>query len=135
MAIVPYILKFDQFGDASEGFIASTQYAERLPFAVRRVFWTYDTPIDVVRGHHANKTTEEVLVALTGSVTVVAETKAGKNTFTLSSPATGLYIPAMCWTQIIFSPDAIALCMTSTDYDPDDYLRDYEEFKRLTAHR
>ena len=132
MATVPYIMQFEQFGDVSEGYITTTQYADRLPFAVRRVFWTYDTPIDVVRGHHANKATEEVLVAVAGTVTVVAETRAGKNSFTLSSPATGLYIPAMCWTRIIFSPDAIAICMTSTDYDPQDYVHDYEEFKKLT---
>ncbi|MFT2010087.1 FdtA/QdtA family cupin domain-containing protein [Pontibacter sp. 13R65] len=131
MASVPYILQFDQFGSPSEGFITTTQFAERLPFAMRRVFWTYDTPIDVLRGNHANKTTEEVLVALTGTVTVEAETKAGKNTFTLSSPVTGLYIPAMCWTRISFSPDAIVLCLTSTDYDQEDYIHSYEDFSRL----
>ncbi|TXK47125.1 WxcM-like domain-containing protein [Pontibacter qinzhouensis] len=135
MASVPYILKFDQFGSASEGFITTTQYADRLPFAVRRVFWTYDTPIDALRGNHANKTTEEVLVAVTGSVTIEAETSRGKNTFTLSSPNTGLYIPALCWTQITFSPDAVAICLASTDFDPQDYVHSYEEFKQLTAPR
>ena len=111
--------------------LVSTQYADQLPFTVKRVFWIQGTPPEKVRGHHANKTTREVLIALTGSIKVKAETHAGINEFILSTSDKGLYIPAMCWTELTFTEGTIALCLASTDYDETDYLRDYEKYKQL----
>lgn len=131
MADSPYIISFEQTGSAAEGKLTSTQYADKLPFIVKRVFWIQGTPPEVVRGHHANKTTEEVLIALTGSIKVKAETSAGVAEFILSASDKGLYIPALCWTELTFAEGSIALCLASTDYDEQDYLRDYEKYKQL----
>nr|WP_262921715.1 FdtA/QdtA family cupin domain-containing protein [Pontibacter ruber] len=135
MSAAPYLLQFDRIGSPALGYIATTQYAENLPFKVKRVFWTYGTPEDVLRGQHANKATEEVLIAVTGSITVTADMGAGKEeTFVLDTPTTGLYIPAMCWTRLSFAPGTIALCIASTDFDEEDYIREYATFKRLAGH-
>ncbi|HEY4650799.1 MAG TPA: FdtA/QdtA family cupin domain-containing protein [Pontibacter sp.] len=131
MADFPSLLTFEQVGTAAEGLLTSTQLAQKLPFTVRRVFWIQDTPPDKVRGHHANKTTREVLIALTGSIHVKAETSSGKQEFLLSSASQGLYIPALCWTELTFTTGTIALCLASTDYDEQDYVRNYTEFKQL----
>lgn len=131
MAETPYLIAFEQVGNVAEGVLTSTQFAHKLPFAVKRAFWIKDTPPDRVRGHHANKTTEEILIALTGKIEVKAETSAGVYKFSISEPNTGLYIPPLCWTELTFSEGTIALCLASTDYDEQDYLRDYDAFKKL----
>ncbi|WP_238395633.1 sugar 3,4-ketoisomerase [Pontibacter pudoricolor] len=127
----PYLISFEQVGSAAAGVLTSTQFADKLPFAVKRVFWIQGTPTEVTRGHHANKTTKEVLVALTGTIKIKAETSTGINEFGLSSADRGLYIPALCWTELTFTEGTIALCLASTDFDEQDYLRDYEVFKKL----
>ena len=135
MPATPYLLQFDRIGSPETGYITTTQYADKVPFAVRRVFWTHGTPPEVVRGQHANKATEEVLIALSGSIKVKADTGHEVQEFELTDSLTGLYIPAMCWTEIHFSADAVALCLTSTDYKAADYIHDYEHFKKLSTHQ
>jgi hypothetical protein len=129
----PYLISFEQVGSAAEGLLTSTQFADKLPFAVKRVFWIQGTPAGITRGHHANKTTKEVLVALTGTIKVKAETEGRTSEFRLSSSDSGLYIPAMCWTELTFTEGTIALCLASTDYDETDYLRDYDNYKKLVG--
>ena len=131
MSDSPYLISFEQVGSAAEGLLTSTQFADKLPFAIKRVFWIQGTPAEIVRGHHANNTTEEVLIALTGGIHVQTETSAGKSEFILSSSTKGLYIPPMCWTELTFADGATALCLASTDYDEQDYLRDYARYKQL----
>ena len=128
----PYLLRFEQFGDAVSGFITSTQQAANLPFAVKRIFWTYDTPTEKSRGGHANKQTQEIMVVVTGEAIVETENLTGKNeTFRLDDKNTGLYIPANCWLTIKLQPGTILLCLASTDFDATDYIRDYNEFRSL----
>lgn len=128
---LPKIICFDQFGATSEGYLFSTQAAGNLPFLVKRVFWLQQVPENYSRGQHAHATTEELLVALRGTVTVTTQNAAGKQTFTLNQPATGLYIPALHWVTLSFSADALLLCLASTDFNESDYIRDYEEFRRI----
>ena len=134
LSATPYLIQFAEVGSESTGYIASTQLAQYIPFKIKRVFWTYGTPAGVLRGQHANKATEEVLVALTGSIKVETDTGRDTETFLLSSPTVGLYIPAMCWTNLYFEEGTMALCLASTDFDEADYIRDYEVFKRLAQH-
>ncbi len=126
----PYILTFEQTGDPASGFLTTTQKASNLPFKVQRVFWVTDTPTDVKRGHHANKITEEIMVAVSGVVTVETETLDGrKQNFTLNDRTTGLYIPTYCWLSISFEPGAVLLCLASTDFDQADYILDLTDFR------
>lgn len=134
MSAIPYLLQFTEVGSEAIGYIASTQFSRHIPFKIKRVFWTYGTPQEVPRGQHANKATEEVLVALTGSITVETDTGHVKETFVLDAPTKGLYIPAMCWTNLHFAQGTISLCLTSTDFDDADYIREYKVFKRMVTH-
>ena len=126
----PYLLKFDQIGQAGTGVLVTTQQSDNLPFAVKRVFWVLEAFSEVKRGNHANKITEEVMVALSGAVTVQTESRSGqKQTFELTDPAIGLYIPPYCWLTISFSPGTVLLCLASTDFDEADYIQDLAGFR------
>lgn len=128
------MLSFDCIGSSKIGYITSTQVADNIPFEIKRVFWTQATPPHVERGHHANMATEEVLIALSGSIRVVTNTGKEQQAFQLTNPQQGLYIPAMCWTELHFSEGATALCLASTDFSEADYIRDYGRFTRLVSH-
>jgi hypothetical protein len=129
----PYLIQFDQIGNPAAGYITTTQFAEKIPFTIKRVFWIHGTPKTVVRGNHANKLTEEVLIVLTGGISVITETVANNQTFELTTPDQGLYIPAMCWTQLCFQEGTVGLCLASTDFDDADYIRDHAYFKHLLS--
>lgn len=130
MAVEPYLLSFLLLPDAG-GSLISTQDAAGLPFTVQRAFWVFASEGGQSRGGHAHRTTQEVLVALQGSVRVETETATGKKSFTLSAPTQGLYIPPRCWITVHPSPGALLCCLTSTVFDEQDYVRDYTAFKQL----
>lgn len=127
---VPYLLDFAKLGAPDIGYI-SVGEAPGLPFAVRRVFWTYYTPESILRGRHAHHRTEQVLVAVTGRIIVTTELADGAlQTFRLEHPAVGLYVPPGCWHTMQYSPATVQLVLASTTFDAADYIRDYEEFRR-----
>jgi hypothetical protein len=127
----PYLLDFPGIGDLSIGFVSVAGVDDNVPFDVRRVFWTYGTPEHVVRGRHAHHESEMVLVAVAGKIVVVTELADGTtNRWVLDTPTHGLYLPPQCWRTMTYSPTAVQLAMASTDYHPEDYIRDYDTFHR-----
>ncbi|MDB5264171.1 MAG: hypothetical protein JWQ14_3454 [Adhaeribacter sp.] len=127
----PHLIHFTQTGSSEDGFLISTQLAEKLPFPVKRIFWLQQVPENKVRGHHAHHTTQEVLVVLQGQVAVTLESLAGECKFLLNQSDTGLFIPARTWVKLTFSDNAIALCLASTDFEEADYIRDYAQFRQI----
>ena len=103
-----------------------------VPFEVMRNYWIYDVPSGMWRDGHAFKRQQELLIALSGSFDVVVQDGTGEKTFHLSRPQIGLYIPHMTWRHINnFSTNSVALVLTSTYYDEDDYIVDLEQFKKM----
>ena len=103
-----------------------------LPFKVMRDYWIYDVPSGMWRDGHAFKEQLEFIVALSGSFDVVVNDGEREQTFHLSRPQIGLYVPNMIWRHINnFSTNAVALVLSSTLYDPTDYIEHFEEFKSL----
>lgn len=101
-----------------------------IPFKIERTFWIYDVPGDSQRGGHAYKETEEFIVALSGSFDVVLDNGVERKTYHLNRSYYGLYVPKMVWREMNnFSTNSLALVLSSTKYDAEDYIRDYEEFK------
>lgn len=101
-----------------------------IPFKIERTFWIYDVPGDSQRGGHAYKETEEFIVALSGSFDVVLDNGVERKTYHLNRSYYGLYVPKMIWREMNnFSTNSLALVLSSTRYDAEDYIRDYEEFK------
>ena len=105
-----------------------------VPFKVMRDYWIYDVPSGMWRDGHAFKVQQEFIVALSGSFDVVVNDGHGEQTFHLNRPQIGLYVPRMTWRRIDnFSTNSVALVLSSTRYDPDDYIEDLADFMRLKA--
>jgi len=122
------LIDFGKVGSSALGFIT---IAEQLPFEIKRVYWTYYAPHEVIRGHHAHKNLRQVIFAVSGVITFELENKQGeKQQFVLEKPELGLYIPQYYWRTIKFSHNAVLLCLASEAFDEGDYIRDYSEFKK-----
>lgn len=102
-----------------------------IPFKIERTYWIYDVPGGETRGGHAFKKTEEMIVALSGSFDVFLDDGKGKQIFHLNRSYYGLFVPKGIWREMAnFSTNSLALVLSSTKFDVNDYIRDYEEFKR-----
>jgi len=100
-----------------------------IPFEIKRVYYAYDMPKGSVRGGHAHKALEQVVIPLSGSFDVILDDGLEKKTFHLDKPNIGLYIPYMIWRDIInFSEHAVMLVLASDFYKETDYYRDYQDF-------
>ena len=127
----PYLINFPKIGESSLGYISLTE-KENLPFVPKRIYWTYFTPEDVVRGNHSHYELEQILIAVAGKVTVNIKTIEGADhEYILDSPDKGLFIPKMCWRVLKYSHNAVQMCIASLEYSESDYIRSYEEFKKL----
>ena len=103
-----------------------------IPFKVMRNYWIYDVPSGMWRDGHAFRDQQEFIVALSGSFDVVVSDGEKEETFHLARPQIGLYVPKMTWRHINnFSTNSVALVLSSTLYDADDYIEDFEEYKTL----
>ena len=112
------------------GNLSIIEQIKQIPFEIKRAHWIYDVPGGVNRGGHAFKETEEFIVALSGSFDVVVDNGEKKETFQLNRSYFGLYVPKGMWrTMTNFSTNSLALVLSSTDYDEEDYVSDYEEYK------
>ena len=100
-----------------------------IPFEVQRNYWIYDVPSGMWRDGHAFKVQHEFIVALSGSFDVVVNDGNGEQTFHLARPQMGLYVPNMTWRYLNnFSTNSVALVLSSTLFDDDDYITDYQQF-------
>jgi dTDP-4-dehydrorhamnose 3,5-epimerase-like enzyme len=130
----PYIIEFPKIGSTEIGYISVAENQKNIPFETKRVFWSYHTPDNVVRGRHAHHQTEMILIAALGRIVVNTEMANGElNVFSLESPNQGLYLPKYCWHTMQYSHIAVQLVLASELYDEKDYIRDYEIFKSLKS--
>lgn len=128
---VPHLIEFSKIGSSTLGYITVAQ-SSGLPFAIKRVYWTYYTPDSVIRGHHAHHELQQIIFATSGRIEFELEGINGdQQHFVLDSPNSGLYIPQLYWRKIKFSHNAVLLCLASMEYKEDEYIRDYEAFKQL----
>ena len=113
------------------GNLSFIEQMNHIPFAIKRVYWIYDVPGGCDRGGHAYKQSEEFIVALSGSFDVVLNDGKHKQTVSLNRAFHGLYVPNGLWrTMTNFATNSLVLVLSSTDYDENDYIMNYEEFKR-----
>lgn len=112
------------------GNLSIVEQIKQIPFEIKRVHWIYDVPGGLDRGGHAFKETEEFIVALSGSFDVLIDDGNKHHKFPLNRSYFGLYVPKGMWrTMTNFSTNSLALVLSSTDYDENDYVSDYEEYK------
>lgn len=121
-------LEIENFSD-DRGDIFVFERGINLPFEVKRVYLIRNVPAGKERGHHAHRKLRQVLIALSGSVSVEVSDRSSATTYKLSSPNRGLYIYGPTWRVLKeFTPDCILMVLASEQFDPDDYIDKYSDF-------
>ena len=126
----PLIINLPKIGD-KRGNLSLVEEFKHIPFKIERTYWIYDVPGGEKRGGHAYRENQEFIVALSGSFDVVLDDGKEKKLYSLNRSYYGLYVPKGWWRQMEnFSTNALALVLASTPYTKEDYIYDYQEFKR-----
>ena len=126
------MIDFQQRGD-ERGHLVVVEENKDIPFELKRIFYMYGSDENVVRGQHANRKTEFVLINVAGSSKVLVKDGLGnEQLYVLDKAHSGIYIPRMVWKDMYdFSKDSILLVLASELYDNSEYIRDYDEYKRI----
>ena len=129
----PRIIQLPKIADP-RGNLSVIEELKDIPFKIERTYWIYDVPGGECRGGHAYKENQEFIVALSGSFDVVLDDGREKKTFSLNRSYNGLYVPKGMWREMEnFSTNSLALVLSSTKYDTNDYIRDYQEFLKFAG--
>jgi mannose-6-phosphate isomerase-like protein (cupin superfamily) len=140
------MIDFGRIGERDTGYISVADGLKSLPFPIARVFWTYYTPEEIIRGRHAHYRTEQVLIAVAGEIAVTLEFPDGSiQAIRLAKPNKGVYIPPYAWHTMQYSHNAVQLAIASQPFLAQDYIRDktlwrqtYEvaspDFEESTSH-
>lgn len=123
------MLEFKENGD-DRGRLVVIEGNKDIPFDIKRIFYIYGSDSEVVRGQHANRDTEFVLINVAGKSKVKVYDGLGNEAiFCLNRPHTGIYLPTMVWKDMYdFSDDSVLLVLASEPYNTEEYIRDYNEF-------
>lgn len=123
------MLEFSQHGD-ERGYLVVAEGGREIPFDIKRIFYIYGSDRKIIRGRHANRKSEFVLINVAGTSKVkVMDGEGNEAIFCLNRPHTGIYLPTMIWKEMYdFSADSVLLCLSSEYYDANEYIRDYKVF-------
>lgn len=114
------------------GNLSFFEHPNQLPFEIARTYWIYDVPGGETRGSHAFKQQQEFIVALSGSFDVVLHDGKTEQRFSLNRSYYGLFIPRMYWRTLEnFSTNSLALIVSDRHFEENDYVRDFEQFKKM----
>ena len=126
---------FQPHGD-DRGQLVSLEEYNDIPFRIKRVYYMYNTVEGVVRGKHAHKKLEQILVCISGSCKIKLDNGKETKVVVLEKPYEGLYVSNDMWREMYdFSQDAVLVVFASELYDENDYIRDYEEFLKFIAEK
>ncbi len=116
----------------SRGNLSFFENLNQIPFIIKRTYWIYDVPGGDIRGSHAFKESNEFIIGISGSFDVVLHDGVKETKYNLNRSYFGLYVPNMLWRRLEnFSTNSLALIVSNIGYDKKDYIRDFDEFKKL----
>lgn len=126
MQVVKYV--FQPHGD-KRGQLVALEELKDIPFKIKRVYYMYETLPGVIRGFHAHKSLQQILICIHGSCKILLDNGSEKKVVPLEKPYEGVYVSNAMWREMFdFSPDAVLMVLASELYDESDYIRDYDEF-------
>lgn len=126
--IYPYAFTVPTVQD-ERGSLSFAQIKSEIPFYVKRIYYIYNNTQSLVRGEHAHKKLEQVMICMNGSVDLLLKAGGKEYIFNLSSPNQAVYIPKGCWRSLSnFSKDVVCVVLASEVMQEEDYIKDYEEF-------
>jgi dTDP-4-dehydrorhamnose 3,5-epimerase-like enzyme len=122
------LMNFKQLGD-DRGKLVVMEGNKDIPFEIARIFYIYGSQEGIVRGQHANRRSEFILVNVHGTSKVKVDYGNSKEVFELNEPYTALFIPRMVWKDMYdFSNDSVLLVLSNEKYDANEYIRDYNQY-------
>ena len=123
-----------RYVNEARGSLSVGEFERDIPFAPKRYFLISGVPTNEVRGEHAHKSCHQFLICIQGSCSLLLDDGKQRRDVKLDRPDLGIYLPPMIWgAQHSHSPDAMLLVFASEYYDSDEYIRVYEDFRRLAA--
>ncbi|MDO5664826.1 MAG: FdtA/QdtA family cupin domain-containing protein [Bacteroidia bacterium] len=126
----PTIIHLPEILD-KRGSLSFFENFNQIPFEIARTYWIYDVPGGETRGGHAFKTQQEFIIALSGSFDIILHDGKNETKFSMNRSYYGLHVPAMYWRRMEnFSTNSLALIVSDKAYYADDYIRDFDEFKK-----
>ena len=125
------IIELPELGD-ERGNLVVCEGGQDIPFDIKRAFYMYGTDSTMVRGSHANRKSEFVLINVAGKSKVKLDDGFSTTIIELNKPRMGVYIPPMLWKDMYdFSEDSVLLVLSSEHYDDSEYIRDYDEYLKI----
>ena len=125
------LISFKTLGD-ERGSLIALEENYNTPFAIKRVYYIFDTKEEVKRGFHAHIDLKQIAICVKGSCTFIIDDGKKREEVVLDSPDNGLLIEGLVWREMYnFSHDCVLLVLASEHYDEDDYIRDYDKFLEL----
>lgn len=122
------VINFKEFGDA-RGKLVVIENSKDIPFDIKRIFYIYNSDSESIRGCHANRNSEFVLINVSGRSEIKVDDGKDSLKIVLDEPMKGIYIPKMLWKEMYnFTKDSVLLCLTNTFYDSSEYIRDYKKY-------
>jgi acetyltransferase-like isoleucine patch superfamily enzyme/dTDP-4-dehydrorhamnose 3,5-epimerase-like enzyme len=129
-----YVSRLPEFSDLRGCLTAGDLPGDSVPFVPQRWFLVYGVPTREVRGEHAHRVCAQFLICVAGTVTVAVDDGAHRGEVELAEPTLGVYIPPLVWaSQFGYDRDSVLLVLASHPYDPDDYIRRYQDFREVVA--
>lgn len=123
------IIEFTDLGDERGNLVVIEGDGMDIPFEIKRVFYIYGSDSEVIRGQHANRETEFLLVNVSGTSKVKIDNGTESEVILLNRPRMGLYLSSMVWKDMYdFSEDSVLLVLASKHYDASEYIRDYSDY-------
>ncbi len=117
-----------------EGKLVALEKNNEIPFEIKRVYYIWDTVHDAIRGRHAHKDLQQVIICVKGECDFILDDGKTRETVHLNNPAQGLYICNNIWREFTnFSEDCVVMVLASELYNPNDYIHDYNEFKEYAV--
>ena len=129
------VMRLPEFMDL-RGTLCVAEEGDMLPFVPKRYFMVFDVPSREVRGEHSHRKLHQMLSCVRGECSLMVDDGKARQEIRLDSPRIAVHVAPLVWAvQYRFSPDAVLLVLASEPYDPDDYIRDYDEYRSLVADR
>lgn len=123
------LYNFKKNGNSQIGYLSYFESEKDIPFAIKRVYYIYDVPVDTKRGMHAHKKLKQILWCPYGSIEVVLNNGREIKTYLLDVPEKSLLVGSGVWRDMCWKKEGSVLCVAASDYyNEEDYIRDYEEF-------
>jgi dTDP-4-dehydrorhamnose 3,5-epimerase-like enzyme len=126
-----FTFEIDSFDD-KRGSLSVLERNKSIPFDLERIYYLYKTQDQNVRGVHAHKKLEQIIISFSGKYQILLDDGVNKATFTLDDPSLGLYVCPMIWREVTPIGDCgVCVVLASRKYEEDDYIHEYSDFLKL----